>query len=298
MSTEGDTAGLAELHAAAEQLWLESQTRWPTLSIEVLPEVGSTNSHAMAMGRQGQTDPAVVVAWRQTAGRGRAGRVWQAAPGQTLTLSVALPLDLTHVPGGGSALSLAVGTVVADVIGALGAPVQLKWPNDLWIQDRKLGGILIEASHSTALPSHQRWVVIGLGLNLWGTPTEWRAERCDLHEWGVHGDTPASPPQPGQLMRALVPALLEGAQQFERSGFAAFLSRYARQDALLGRPVHLWRHQAPPASLPSAAHPAPEACGVAAGVDAQGALLIHDAQGQTRPWQLGEVSVRPIPDPL
>lgn len=298
MSTDADAAGLAELNAAAEQLWLAAQSRWPALSIEVLPEVDSTNSHAMAMGRQGLSDPAVVVAWRQTAGRGRAGRVWQAEPGQTLTLSVALPLDLTHVPGGGSALSLAVGTVVAEVMEALGAPAQLKWPNDLWIQDRKLGGILIEASHSTALPPDQRWVVIGLGLNLWGTPAEWRSERCDLHEWGVHGDAPGSPPQPGQLMRALVPALLEGAQLFERSGFATFMARYARRDALLGRAVNLWRHQAPPATLQAALHPSPEASGTAAGVDAQGALLIHDAHGRPQPWRLGEVSVRPIPDHL
>jgi BirA family biotin operon repressor/biotin-[acetyl-CoA-carboxylase] ligase len=190
--------------------------------------------------------------------------------------------------------------VVADTLEAIPGRVQLKWPNDLWVDDRKLGGILIEAANSSALDPSLRWVVIGLGLNLWGTPPEWQAERCDMAELGLHGATPDAPPAPGQLMCALVPALLDGARQFEQQGFAAFKDRYARRDALLGRPVNLWTHQAPQAGAPSAASPSPQphAWGQALGVDAQGALLIHDDLGQTRPWSLGEVSVRPRPDPL
>jgi BirA family transcriptional regulator, biotin operon repressor / biotin---[acetyl-CoA-carboxylase] ligase len=70
------------------------------------------------------------------------------------------------VPGGGSALSLAAGLAVAEALRALPGqpPVQLKWPNDLQVHGRKLGGLLIEAQAPAHLPAGERWVVIGLGL--------------------------------------------------------------------------------------------------------------------------------------
>lgn len=282
--------GLADLNRAAEQLWLAAQPEWPTLSIEVLPEVGSTNAHALAMGRDGASDPVVVTAWRQTAGRGRAGRQWDAPPGQALTLSLALPLRLADVPGGGSALSLAVGLWTAQALDQLRQPsprppLQLKWPNDLWVEDRKLAGILIEAIQGPALAPEQRWVVIGIGLNLIGTPEPWQAERTDAAKALGLGLTP------GQAMGAVVPALLAGLRQFEHSGFAPLREAYAARDALRGRPVALWRHM-------QALTTPPDAQGTAQGVDVQGALLVDDGQGGIIPWSIGEVSVRPRSHPL
>ena len=205
--------GLADLNRAAEQLWLAAQPAWPTLSIEVLPEVGSTNAHALALGRDGARDPVVVTAWRQTAGRGRAGRQWDAQPGQALTLSLALPLALADVPGGGSALSLAVGLWTAQALDGLrsgAAPlVQLKWPNDLWVADRKLGGILIEAIQGPALTPEQRWVVIGgdpgdhaahrpLGRHRPGTEPAGHARRVGGRAHGHgHGPRPEPHARPG-----------------------------------------------------------------------------------------------------
>lgn len=284
--------GLADLNRAAEQLWLTAQPDWPTLSIEVLPEVGSTNAHALAMGRDGARDPVVVTAWRQTAGRGRAGRQWEAQPGQTLTMSLALPLALADVPGGGSALSLAVGLWTAQALdkarGQALPPIQLKWPNDLWAQDRKLAGILIEAIQGPALAPEQRWVVIGLGLNLDGTPAGRASERTDLAALGL-------PLTPGQAMTAVVPALLAGLRAFERHGFGPLRAAYEARDALRGRPVALWRHMRPtpaPGASSSSDVP-PDAQGVARGVDTQGALLVDDAQAVTHAWTVGDVSVRP-----
>ena len=291
--------GLADLNRAAEDLWLATQPDWPTLSIEVLPEVGSTNAHALAMGRDGARDPVVVTAWRQTAGRGRAGRQWDAQPGQTLTLSLALPLRLAEVPGGGSALSLAVGLWTAQALDALrggttSPALGLKWPNDLWVNDRKLAGILIEAIQGPALALEERWVVIGLGLNLAGTPEAWQQERTDTSQALGLALTP------GQAMVAVVPALLAGLRHFEGKGFAPLRDAYAARDALRGRPVALWRHMQA-SSPPGQAAPGltqPDAEGVARGVDTQGALLVDDGQGQLLPWSIGEVSVRPRVHPL
>ncbi|MFZ5527492.1 MAG: biotin--[acetyl-CoA-carboxylase] ligase [Pseudomonadota bacterium] len=281
-------AGIADLNRAAEQLWLAAQPDWPTLSVEVLPEVGSTNARALALGRDGARDPVVVTAWRQTAGRGRAGRQWDAQPGQALTLSLALPLALAEVPGGGSALSLAVGLWTAQALDALradaGAPqLQLKWPNDLWVDDRKLAGILIEAIQGPALAPEQRWVVIGLGMNLAGTPEALRSERTDAAT-GL-----GLPLTPGQAMAAVVPAWLAGLRRFEHEGFAPLRAAYDARDTLRGRPVALWRHMQGGAARGAP----PDAQGIAQGVDAQGALLVDDGLGALQPWSIGEVSVRP-----
>lgn len=282
--------GLADLNRAAEQLWLAAQPAWPTLSIEVLPEVGSTNAHALALGRDGASAPVVVTAWRQTAGRGRAGRQWDAQPGQALTLSLGLPLALADVPGGGSALSLAVGLWTAQALDRLQAgeapAVQIKWPNDLWVADRKLAGILIEAIQGPSLAPEQRWVVIGLGLNLIGTPDALQGERTDVHK------ALGMALSPGQAMEAIVPALLDGLRGFEHTGFAPLREAYDARDALKGRPVALWRHMQPP-SAPRLSMAEADAHGIARGVDSRGALLVDDGQGAPHPWSIGEVSVRP-----
>ena len=252
--------------------------------------MGSTNAHALALGRDGARDPVVVTAWRQTAGRGRAGRQWDAQPGQALTLSLALPLALADVPGGGSALSLAVGLWTAQALDGLrsgAAPlVQLKWPNDLWVADRKLGGILIEAIQGPALTPEQRWVVIGLGLNLRGTPDALAGERTDT------GTALGLNLTPGQAMATIVAAWLAGLRAFEHTGFAPLREAYAARDALQGRPVALWRHMQPAPVSAVSGTPA-DGQGIARGVDANGTLLVDDGQGHLQAWSIGEVSVRP-----
>lgn len=286
-------AGLRQLHADAEQLWLALQTRWPEISIEVLPEVGSTNTHLMQQGRlltkAGEPlRPCVAVAWQQTAGRGRHGRVWQARSGESLTLSIGVPMRLDWAQPGASALSLAAGVAIGEALrGALPSlPVQLKWPNDLWVDNRKLGGLLIEVAHleSNAADASHAWLVLGLGLNLSGTPQDLSHERCDLHALG-HVCTP------GMVMQWVVPALLTAFQQFERDGFAAFQARYAAFDALKGRPVQLWDSTDGQAVR---ADQTPRSAGMAQGVNANGALLVADASGAVQAWTQGEVSVRPV----
>lgn len=278
---------LAELNGAAERIWLASAATCPSLSIEVLPEIGSTNTELMARGRRGETAPTLLAAARQTAGRGRLGRSWQAEPGDTLTFSLGLPLDLAHIPGGASALSLAVGLALAEALDAgLGAPwplgpVGLKWPNDLWLAGRKLGGILIEASPAPGLPDGQRWVVIGVGLNVHpGSAPEGSANLAEVD--------PTTPPRIGDVWAWMAPGLIRGVQAFATQGFAPLQAAYAQRDVLLGQGVGLW---STPGQYPADGHP-PTQTGVAHGVDVQGALLVHTEQG-VQAWHSGDVSVRP-----
>src|SRR3989344_302637 len=283
---------LADLNAAAERIWEACSPRWPTLSLDVLPEVGSTNTELMDRGRRGETWPTALVAASQTAGRGRRGRSWAAQPGDTLTCSLGLPLQLDEVPGGGSALSLAVGLSLAQSLdralparhasgqGPALPPIGLKWPNDLWLGARKLGGILIEATPAPGLPEGRRWVVIGFGLN--ARPGQepagsgWLARDGD-DRLGV-----------GEVWSWLLPDLLEAVARFQTSGFAPLLPAWSDRDVLKGQAVSLWTR---PGQVPDAQTP-PDASGTAQGVDESGALLVHTAFGPQR-WSSGEVSVRP-----
>ena len=149
---------------------MDTQADCPGLSIDVVPELASTNATLMQQARHKACVPHAADHRPQTAGRGRLGRQWVAQPGDCLTFSSACPLRLDQIPGGGSALALAVGLSIAESIDAafalrnVASPLtQLKWPNDLWWRRRKLGGILIEATQAVGQPANQRWVVIGVG---------------------------------------------------------------------------------------------------------------------------------------
>ena len=276
-------AGSARPHWGAEALWQALVPLLPGLSIEVVQTLDSTNSELTDRlrnagrvqqdrrgGRVDDLSPQMLVAIHQTAGRGRLGRRWHALPGSSLTFSLALPLQRDDWSG----LSLAVGLAVAEALDPAGDRIGLKWPNDLILRDaageqpgRKLGGILIESVPVGA----ERAAVIGIGLNVMPQPV---AEA----EYGTAALTelwPGATPQDAlaRIGEPLVRALLA----FERDGFAAMQPAYARRDVLAGRQV-----RTTDATMPE---------GVAAGVDADGALKVT-ADGQTRRVVSGEVSVR------
>jgi BirA family biotin operon repressor/biotin-[acetyl-CoA-carboxylase] ligase len=223
--------------------------------------------------------PCLLVAEHQTAGRGRQGRRWQAAPGASLTFSLGLALRA----GDWSGLSLAVGVALAEALDpALGAAprVGLKWPNDLWLLDavagsaspgRKLGGILIE----TVAAGTQRLAVIGIGLNV--TPFRFGDADTGFATLSELDPAATAPAVLAQVARPLVLAL----KQFEQEGFAAFAERFAARDLLRGRRVRT----TPPDATD----------GIARGVSPHGELLIETAEG-TKAIASGEVSVRPVAD--
>jgi len=264
---------LQDLHSAAESVWQAVAPVLPGLAVEVLPQVDSTNAELMRRARQGIADPVLLTTPEQTAGKGRQGKVWLSAPGASLTFSLGLPLA-PQAGTGWSGLSLAVGVSVAR---ALHPAVQLKWPNDLWVHDHKLGGILVEtASIDTAgKPANTRYAVVGVGLNI-QTPQLAPDAPQAMPPTSVKALDGCDSLTAGQVLARVAPALVADLLRFEREGFAAFAAAYAQRDALKGRPVRLSDGQE----------------GVADSVAPDGSLwLLSDTQRIAISHQ--EVSVRP-----
>lgn len=243
----------------AEAIWEAVSPQIPGFSVEILPEIDSTNTELMRRARAGQTDAVLLVAESQRAGRGRLGRQWVSQRGDSLTFSLGLPI----APKDWSGLSLAVGLSLAE---NLHTQVGLKWPNDLWIEGHKLGGILIEAA-STG--SHS-YVVIGVGLNVEPQPVEGlRTPPAALTQW-LPGITAAD-----ALGRVAAP-LVMAVQGFALTGFAPLQARFHARDVLQGLMV----------ATSDGVH------GRAMGVDASGALQIETPRGVVSVHS-SKVSVRP-----
>lgn len=262
----------APIRWPAEAIWEAVAPVLPGFTVEVLPEVDSTNSELMRRARAGRPDPVLLVAEQQTAGRGRMGRQWHSGAqamgqrGHALTFSLGLKL----APADWSGLSLAVGLSVAQ---SLHPDIRLKWPNDLWWHDRKLAGILIETANWGEVNAH-RYVVIGVGLNL-QTPD---ATGLSTAPVGLRELLPGV--DAAQALLSIAAPLVQTVQRFEAHGFASFQQAFNARDALAQLPVTL----------------SDGLQGVAQGVDATGALLVAGAQGVQRITS-AEVSVRVQPGP-
>ena len=244
--------------------------------VRVVAATGSTNSDLL---RNAATlaSGAVLAAEHQSAGRGRRGRGWHAAPGGGLMFSLlwAFPKGTGALSG----LSLAVGVAVARALEAAGAPaVKLKWPNDLLVRRgegfAKLGGILIELAGAANGAAH---AVIGVGVNvdLGGAAACIDQPATDLKTLGL-----------GQTRNALLALLLEHLlailRTFERSGFAELSEEWNLRHAYAGHNVILTGEGSTSVE------------GIATGVDASGALLLQTRHGRQKVVS-GEVSLRPAP---
>jgi BirA family transcriptional regulator, biotin operon repressor / biotin---[acetyl-CoA-carboxylase] ligase len=230
--------------------------------------VSSTNDVAATL-----PEGAVVVADEQTAGRGRRGRQWFSPRGSGLYVSVVVaPSRSIDAARATALLTLAAGVAVAEGIGAAaGLPVQLKWPNDLYVGGRKLGGILAEAATTGGAVER---AVVGFGINIGNAayPPD-VADRATSIERELGG-------RPVDRERVLHGALASLAQRYD--------------DLLAGRfdgILDAWRARAPTAAgarvtWTSAAGPVD---GVTAGIDAAGALLVH-AGGRTERIVAGEIT--------
>lgn len=245
----------------AEAIWEQVFPLLPNFTVEILPEIDSTNSELMRRARAGQHEPTLLVAERQSAGRGRMGRVWQSQAGDSLTFSLNLPMS----PKDWSGLSLAVGLSLAE---SLHAEVGLKWPNDLWFEARKLGGILVEA----ASMGGRSQVVIGVGLNIRPRPAEGLSTApAALTELLPQLTAPA-------CLAQVVPPLIRAMLDFERTGFAPLQSRFEARDVLKGQRVHTSDGQQ----------------GLCLGLTPGGALRLQTDLG-VQEIHSAEVSVRPLP---
>ena len=241
-----------------------------------------------------RSEPILLVAEQQTAGRGRLGRSWLSQRGDSLTFSLGLPLR----PADWSGLSLAVGISLADSLepDSTDMRIGLKWPNDLWLAGEKvkqgdqnyskLAGVLVETASWEGL----RYVVIGVGINIRMLELSALAtlDNASAPPDLTHTYTPMPPIPLGHLQALLpgmdaaqtllrvVPPLVQAVQAFEQSGFAPFQARFVRRDVLSGRAVAL----------------SDGTFGTACGVGENGALLVHTLAGMKEVTS-SEVSVRP-----
>ena len=247
----------------AEAVWEAVSPLLPGFTVEILPEIDSTNSELMRRARAGRMEPVLLVAEQQTAGRGRLGRGWRSGVGESLTFSLGLPL----APADWSGLSLAVGVSLAE---SLHPRIKLKWPNDLWLSDRKLAGILIETASFGEGRDVQRYAVIGVGINI-AAPQS--SGLSTAPAW-VRELLPQA--QAGDILLRLAGPLVQAVQAFEALGFAPFQARFDARDVLRDRAVVL----------------SDGTEGTAHGTNEAGALLVHTAAGMNTVTS-SEVSVRP-----
>ena len=251
-----------------EAIWEAVAPDLPGFTVEMLPQIDSTNSELMRRARAGRFEPVLLVAEQQTAGRGRLGREWHSGGGapaatSSLTFSLGLPLS----PLDWSGLSLAVGV---SVVQSLHPDLRLKWPNDVWLHDRKLAGILIE----TASFGDTRYAVVGVGINI----REPDATGLATPPAGLHEVLPGID-APQALLRIAAP-LMRAIKAFELSGFGPFQRHFNDRDALSG--VHVTLSDG--------------LSGEARGVDSTGALQVRTAQGLKKVTS-AEVSLRPLAPP-
>jgi BirA family biotin operon repressor/biotin-[acetyl-CoA-carboxylase] ligase len=210
--------------------------------------IGSTNERARELAEQGAAHGTLVTAGEQTAGRGRQGRGWVTPPGVAIAASLVLR-DYDDL------LPLRAGLAVADVAGERAL---VKWPNDVWIEGRKVAGILAEAR------GHD-WAVLGIGVNVALDPSTLPPEVAEIA--GTLGrDVEQVEPTLVELLSALEQRLTEDRD--------ATLAALRDRDALLGQPVR-WQ----------------DGEGTGAGIDPTGALLVNRLDGTTVALSAGEVTL-------
>jgi BirA family biotin operon repressor/biotin-[acetyl-CoA-carboxylase] ligase len=254
-------------HALGEDIaWLED--------IHLVNTTNSTNDWLMSrlQGEHALPSGTVCLTERQTDGRGTRGRRWQSPYGSNLYISLYWRFDCGPMELGG--LSLSMAAIIGKSLHEAGAKtIRIKWPNDLYTADGKLGGILIDMMAEVSGPSH---VVIGVGLNL-GMPVEHHASIdqpvADLRNTGLRDTLGRS-----ELAALVIRAIAQGCRQFSREGFAGFRQDWMAQDMVTGQQVNLVNGDR-------------VITGKACGVDDMGAIELLTESGR-QAFSSGEVTLR------
>ncbi|MEB0042672.1 MULTISPECIES: bifunctional biotin--[acetyl-CoA-carboxylase] ligase/biotin operon repressor BirA [unclassified Pseudomonas] len=243
-----------------------SSPGWP---VYVFDSIDSTNAEAMRLIGRGQEMPALVLAERQTAGRGRRGRKWISPFAENIYYSLALRVEggMRQLEG----LSLVVGLAVLHVLGEIGVKdAGLKWPNDILVGQRKLAGVLLELVGDPADICH---VVVGVGINvnMKAAPEVdqlWTSIRL---ETGVLTDR-------NELVAHLNASLMHYFNIHLKGGFTALRAEWEQN--------HLWQGRS--VTLLAGTN---KIDGIVLGVDARGALRLQVA-GEEEVFSGGELSLR------
>ncbi|WP_394213674.1 bifunctional biotin--[acetyl-CoA-carboxylase] ligase/biotin operon repressor BirA [Enterovibrio calviensis] len=239
-----------------------------TTDFSLIPVIGSTNQYLLDRVGQLASGTACLAEYQQT-GRGRRGRTWFSPFGANLYLSMYWRLDAGMAAAMG--LSLVVGVSMAETLAQLGAEnVKVKWPNDLYWNDRKLAGILVEMTGQAGEAAH---LVIGMGLNVAMPDTN-----AVDQDWANLKDTCHTLPDKNKLAAALINGVTDALKQYEETGMTGFVERWDRYDNFNGRAVKLLLGER-------------VVKGIARGINEQGALLLETEAGIT-PYLGGEISLR------
>jgi BirA family biotin operon repressor/biotin-[acetyl-CoA-carboxylase] ligase len=241
-------------------------------SFRYYDEIESTNAEAKELARAGAPEGTVVIAECQSAGRGRLGRRWTSPAGKGLLFSVilrpTLPMSRAHML-----------TIVAAVAAACGiesqtdAAVRIKWPNDLFVGDRKAGGILLEVAGEQDVVE---WVIVGIGINV---NTEYAELPVDLRRSAISLKMATGDPvDRSELLARVLLALETAYKQAQKHGFDRALSEFRQRDYLLKRSVSVQTREG-------------SVIGEATGIDNQGALLVQLPHRHVRRFHSGDVTL-------
>ena len=231
----------------------------------------STNERAKELALAGAPGGLIVTADEQTAGRGRRGHSWFGPPGTSLLYSA-----LVRPFGGDPLLALAVPLAVCEAAESLtDVRCQVKWPNDVWVENRKLAGALVEAQPAPHIPAGEAeemggdagWAVIGIGLNVTVSTSDFPPELSETAtSLAIASGEPDLP-----VAEALA-AVNEGLTRWAGAEAKAVISAFRDRDALAGRRIS-WAGGE----------------GVAAGIDESGHLLVETSAGERTALGAGEV---------
>lgn len=261
-----------ELLAASKiQAFLDGRTRTLISVLEIHDQIDSTNRYLADYPQQAAALGLVCFAEHQTAGKGRRGRQWVSPFGSNIYLSIRWRFQRGYT--GITGLSLAIGVAVIRALKQLGfAEVGLKWPNDIYSQGKKLGGILIEVSGESDGPCT---AIIGLGLNRFLADA---AADSITQAWtDLSKLTNPTMPDRNQLAGTLLNHLLAIIADFEQMGLQAYLEEWRHYDCLYNQSATLFIGEQ-------------AFTGVIAGIDDNGLLLISQANGKVNAFASGEVS--------
>lgn len=266
MSGDGERIALAWEGSPAAALAAE----WRVPAVHLFASVGSTNDVARRLAADDAAHGTVVLADEQLAGRGQSGRSWASPPGLGIWMSLVLRPEDLSAPG---LLPLYVGLAAATALDDFCRPrrVRIKWPNDLFLGGRKLGGVLCEASWTAAGPA---WVVVGIGVNVLQRAEEIPSEIRDSAT-SLRRETGRAAPR-AQIARSLAVAIAE-LRHFAPD--PELCGRLNDRDALRGKPVRI-------VDSASGEH---QLSGRAAGIAEDGALRVRTAAGELKHVRAGSV---------
>lgn len=267
-----------QLHPALVQAYLTGRSRPP--QVICLESVDSTNSEAERQLAANCPVPLVILAGAQTQGRGRRGRVWHSPAAGNLYSTFVFRPELE--PGRMQDFTLWMGLNICELVANF-CKIQpgLKWPNDLFVNGRKAGGMLTEARIDA---DQIRDLVFGLGLNLNGQlqdlPPDLQRTATSLSE------ATGAPVELNRFAAALIGRVQSAYSQFVEGGYQdKFEELWLRYDVLRGQPVTVIQGNR-------------SVAGLATGIDKEGSLLVRLNSGRTERFRAGEVTLEKTAGPL